>query len=246
MKYYKIIQDGTFIGVVCSNDFVKYQTRNHFYMRTDETDGEFVKYNGVLYRNSWMPPVPNEAPKPFEQASVIEITQEEYEEFADLIERHEEVTNFVEQDIVPYVFVDEDPIEGITVDFARTLKLAELSAACRAAIEDGFDIVLSDNVSHHFSLDTQDQLNLLSLAALSDTEEEIPYHADGELCKFYTAAEIKRIVAAANNHKMYHTTYYNALKNYVNSLDTADDIIAVMYGDELSEEYQTEVLKALS
>jgi len=75
--------------------------------------------------------------------------------------------------------------------------------------------------------------------------ESIPYHADGEICRFYTAEEITTILAQATAFKIYHTTYYNALKNYINSLDSIEDIAAITYGVELPEEYQSEVLKSL-
>lgn len=73
----------------------------------------------------------------------------------------------------------------------------------------------------------------------------IPYHADGQICRFYTAAEINQIVSAATQFKIYQTTYYNALKNYINSLDTIEEIAAITYGTSLPEEYKSEVLKAL-
>jgi len=111
-----------------------------------------------------------------------------------------------------------------------------MSRACNKTIENGFDIEIEGEV-HHFSLDTQDQLNLITLSALTDTEEIIPYHADGEICKFYTAAEMKQIIAAATRFKIYQTTYYNALKAYINSLETIEEIGAITYGIEIPEEF---------
>ena len=67
----------------------------------------------------------------------------------------------------------------------------------------------------------------------------------GEECDFYTAEEINEIIDTANAFKIYHTTYYNALKGYINSLEIIEDIAAVTYGMEIPEEYQTNVLKAL-
>ena len=75
--------------------------------------------------------------------------------------------------------------------------------------------------------------------------EAIPYHADGEVCRFYSNAEMQAIVARATAFKIYHTTYYNALKNYINSLETIEEIAAVTYGMPLPEEYQSDVLKSL-
>jgi hypothetical protein len=85
----------------------------------------------------------------------------------------------------------------------------------------------------------------MSLGVMAQTETLIPYHADGEECDFYTVEEINEIIDTANAFKIYHTTYYNALKGYINSLETIEDIAAVTYGMEIPEEYQTNVLKAL-
>jgi len=121
-----------------------------------------------------------------------------------------------------------------------------MSRTCNQVIEAGFDLQLSDGNIHHFSLTTQDQINLISLGSMAaNGMESIPYHADGEICRFYTAEEITTILAQATAFKIYHTTYYNALKNYINSLDSIEDIAAITYGVELPEEYQSEVLKSL-
>jgi 5,10-methylene-tetrahydrofolate dehydrogenase/methenyl tetrahydrofolate cyclohydrolase len=85
----------------------------------------------------------------------------------------------------------------------------------------------------------------MSLSTMAQTSDIIPYHADGEQCIYYTAAEINEIIAAMNNHKIYHTTYYNALKAYINSLETIEEISAITYGTPIPDEYKTEVLKVI-
>jgi len=129
-------------------------------------------------------------------------------------------------------------------DYLREAKIAEMSSACRQAIENGIDIIAQDKM-RHFSLTTQDQLNLMSLNVMAQTQDIIPYHADGEQCIYYTAEEIKQIVAAANSHKIWHTTYYNALKAYINSLETIEEISAITYGTPIPDEFKTEVLKVI-
>jgi hypothetical protein len=59
--------------------------RNHCYISCDELHGEYVECKGKLYRDAWMPPVPNESNKPFEQALILEITEEEYNTYIDAI-----------------------------------------------------------------------------------------------------------------------------------------------------------------
>ena len=120
-----------------------------------------------------------------------------------------------------------------------------MSYECNKTIENGFDVELQEEI-HHFSLTVQDQLNLITLSTMAAQGiEQIPYHADGELCKFYTPAEINAIVNQATIWKTYHTTYFNALKAYINSLQTIEEIGAITYGIELPEEFKTDVLRAL-
>jgi hypothetical protein len=85
----------------------------------------------------------------------------------------------------------------------------------------------------------------MSLSAIAQTEQLIPYHADGETCEFYTAAEINEIIAAATLLKNYNIAYYNSLKAYINSLETMENISTVTYGTQIPDEYKSDVLKVL-
>jgi len=121
-----------------------------------------------------------------------------------------------------------------------------MSYTCNKIIERGFDIELQGE-THHFSLTVQDQLNLITLSSMAAQGiQQIPYHADGELCKFYSPEEINAIVNTATMFKTYHTTYYNGLKAYINSLDNIEDISEITYGIDLPEEYQTDVWKEIN
>ena len=63
------------------------------------------------------------------------------------------------------------------------------------------------------------------------------YHADGESCKLYTVEQIIAIYSTASTNKMHHTTYFNQLKLYTESLESIDDVNDVTYGQELTGEY---------
>lgn len=246
MKYYKMIKVQEFLGVITSENFRKYNPVSGLILFSNENEGEYVRYENRFYRDYWMQPIEYDIFE-FENVSIIEITEEEYNELHVIMLEHNEIpVQYIITELPPLVSKIPDIEEGVTVEYIKDLKINNMSAQCRQIIENGFDIILSDNESHHFSLDTQDQLNLITLSALADIQELIPYHADGELCKFYTAEEIKQIVSGATQFKMYHTTYYNALKNYINSLNTTKEIAAVTYGMELPEAFQSDVLKAIS
>lgn len=135
----------------------------------------------------------------------------------------------------------EEPLNTVKAN-----KAAEMSAACRSAIIAGFDVILSDGKDHHFSLTVEDQLNLNALFGLLATgAEQVPYHADGETCMYFTAADMQTVVQEATAHKTYHESYFNSLKAYIASKRTAAAVNAIEYGTEIPEQYQSDVLKAL-
>ena len=240
MKYYKIIFDSNIIGVSTSDNCVRFQAKHAMLERVGDEQAEYIECAGKLYHAQWMQPIKT-ALYDYEIATVITIQEQEYNILVPAVETapipYEEVTEVV----VPVMV---NPLDEITLEYVRAAKINEMSQMCRRTIEEGFDLELRGE-NHHFSLDTQDQLNLITLSAMAQTQSLIPYHADGEECIFYTNEEINEIAQTANAFKIYQTTYYNALKNYINALDTLEDISAITYGIEIPEEYQSDVLKAL-
>ena len=180
-------------------------------------------------------------------AEITSISEEEYNILKEALEENEEI--IIEPDDgndepeIP-VIPDQPEDPDITLEFVRNSKLSEMSRACRETIESGIEIMIRGETKH-FSLTTQDQLNLMSLSVMAQTQSLIPYHADGEETDFYTSEEINQIVEAANALKIRHTTYYNALKTYINALETIEEISAITYGVEIPDEYKSDVLKVL-
>ena len=240
MKYYKLVKDNTIIGAITSNNFIRYSFVSEQFVNTDEEMGEYISYKGNIYRSTWMKPIVHSID--YISVLVLEISEEEYNTYDHAIEQNEVIIHYIEPEPQPeYV----NPIDTASIEFIRQSKISEMSLQCRKTIEAGVDVELRMETKH-FSMDTQDQLNLMSLGVMAQTQELIPYHADGETCIFYTADEINQIVAAATAHKVYHTTYYNALKNYINSLSTIEEIAAITYGTPIPDEYQSEVLKVIT
>ena len=121
-----------------------------------------------------------------------------------------------------------------------------MSKACNQTIEKGVDVTLSDDQSHHFSLTTQDQLNLISLQTMIISgQTSIPYHADNEPCRFFSSDKLKIVLTVAMNYITYHESYFNSLKTYINSFEDIESISKIEYGIEIPEEYQTDVLRQL-
>ena len=59
MKYYKIMNGSTFVGAINSNNFVAKNPKTGWLLTSNEILGQFVDYNGQLYRDYWMQPIPN-------------------------------------------------------------------------------------------------------------------------------------------------------------------------------------------
>lgn len=243
MTYFKIIKDNVAIGVITSNDFMRYISITDCFVRADEQTGEYVSYNGKFYRATWMQPII--ALTDYTEAQIIAISKEGYDIYKKLMDKQDAL----KEEVVVKEFIEEpeanqeiqiSPIDTASVEFARSLTLNNIYYECRKTIEAGFDWK-----DKHYSLTTQDQLNLTDLNMLADIQDEIPYHADGEEVKLYSAVEIKELAAEATKFKIYQTTYYNSLKNYVNSLQTIEEIADITYGMEIPEEYKTEALKLL-
>lgn len=240
MKYFKILVNDLLVGAISSDDFI-FRRRSGGFCNTTEEYAELAVYKNQYYRASWMLPIDYEFT--YTDASILSISEEEYNALKHAEESDQEIEdNTEEEEEEQPVWVD--PIEQETIEYLRESKIREMSYACRTTIEAGFDLELRDEI-HHFSLDTQDQLNLISLSAMAQTQSMIPYHADGESCIFYSAAEINEIVATATSFKIYHTTYYNALKSYINALDSIEAISAITYGIEIPDEYKSDVLRFL-
>ena len=119
---------------------------------------------------------------------------------------------------------DDRPLDEIRAD-----KLAELSASCNAAITAGMDVETTQG-TEHFSLQETDQINLTTaLSAVQSGAAGYPYHADGQLCRLFTAAEIQAIAAASVKHKLYHTTLCNHLLTWARRAETREELSGITY-----------------
>jgi len=128
-----------------------------------------------------------------------------------------------------------------------TQKLTEISEACRAAIYAGIDITLPDGNTYHFSLTQEDQINITNAAAaILNGAASFPYHADGQLCRTFTAEEINILAEAATQHVIYHTTYCNHLNYWIKRTETADELAAISYGAALPEDLSANMAAVLA
>ena len=246
MTYYKIIKDGEFIGVGTSYELRRYQKKHGMLIISDENAAQYIQIGDVLYRDNWFKVLTSDTIL-YETAEVSVIEENEYRQLFDAIERGEEMSILDEEDTSysqEYVVITDEA--DITVEYLKTQKIKEMNCICNQVISKGFDIELCDKRKHHFSLTIQDQLNLITLSAMvSSGKDFVPYHADGELCEYFSSSDINLIIKTSTEFKTYHTTYYNSLKIYIQSLNSRETISDVYYGMNIPEEYESDVLKTL-
>ena len=140
----------------------------------------------------------------------------------------------------PYVPTPEELLTS-----AQAAKRAEVSADCEAIIYKGVSVTLADGSTEHFSLTEHDQINLFGKQVqLATGAEQLEYHADGQPCCYYSAADMQAIIQAATWHVSYHTTYCNALNMWIAGCQTAEEVQDIFYGSDVPEEYRSEVLDA--
>lgn len=216
MKYYKVIKDKEFIGVGTTLNLRRFQNKHQIILICDESQVQYIRLGDVLYRANWMWPETTDSVK-YEIADVIRIEKDEYDLLLKAVETNEEIT-IEEEPIV--VEVEHVVVEEPTIDFVRASKISELKRDCNKAITNGVDIKLSDGETRHFSMSLEDQINLLTMAYLSDDS-------------VYTTEDMKIIIAEANAFKNCHITKFKQLKDRVNSLNTIEEIFAVNYHEEV-------------
>ena len=130
------------------------------------------------------------------------------------------------------------------VELLREAKIAEISKACNSVIVAGFDLTFGEGEEDvaHFNLSVEDQSNIANLFRVVELGgTEFPYQADGGVCRIYSAAEIAQIYITAQTVITTQTTYHNALKAYVQSLEKPEKIAAVEYGMELPKKFANEM-----
>lgn len=147
-----------------------------------------------------------------------------------------------EEELAAWEAEHPDPV---SLEDKREAKHAEISAASEAAIYAGMDVETTQG-TEHFSLTEKDQINLTTAKnAVDKGVAAYPYHADGEMCRIFTAAEINAIGQASIAHKIYHTTYCNHLFEWIRRADAAE-LAGITYGAQLPDDLAAHMQEILT
>lgn len=138
-------------------------------------------------------------------------------------------------------FIHQDDPDIKYIDDIRNTKITLISSACKQVIEAGIDFN-----GEHYSLTAEDQMNLTNLSMMAQTLPMVPYHADGQLCRMYSAEEITTLATNAIRWVTFHTTYHNFLKSYIKSITDLQTLIETHYGSMLPDAYTEQLSQILS
>lgn len=129
----------------------------------------------------------------------------------------------------------------------KVSKRAEMNNAASVVIMSGVDVLLSGGAKKHFSLTMEDQMNIKQgYDACKAGAEGVLYHADGESCKVYVAADMIAIGNAAIDHVTYHTTYCNKLYEWIASCTDYEVLTNIQYGSLLPTALRAEMEELLA
>jgi hypothetical protein len=125
----------------------------------------------------------------------------------------------------------EPPSNWDNLEEVRAVLKQEIGVACTSAIYAGVEVV-----GKRYSLTEHDQTELVAqFQAIKEGALAVPYHADGELCRIYSAAEFAPVANAAFAHVFYHRTYCNHLNAWVKRA-TMKQLNGISYGAELPKD----------
>ena len=215
---YKVICNNIVIDILKTIRYMRYLPKAKRAVLTDRTSANCIlaSDNKEKYHIQGTPYPDGCA---YKTVTLALITEEEYDKLSALLQTGQ------------MVCADEN-----TLKLIRAEKIKEMSEICHETIVGGVSVMFSDNALHHFALTIEDQINLLSLKSQIDGgATELIYHETNCLCRAYKARDISLLIETAERHKNYHTTYFNALKHYINSLYDIEQIKKVEYGIQLSE-----------
>ena len=256
MVFYKITHNQDIIDVN-TNESINYVRYDRYHQSlkicgsdSDDIIGIVSSDNSAIYHLVGYPEIPDTVLGEFIDVQMFEISEEDYTVFKKALEEEKEII-----DPDPYIPPEPEPTPEEqereeeyrrSLQFVKDKKIEYMSYLCHQTIENGILITLSDGLEHSFALTENDQTNLMERQAqLMAGATQVSYHADGELCTYYSAEDMMAIIQASIFHKDYQTTYFNSLKHYINSMTDKNEVSAVEYGIEIPEQYQSQPLKDL-
>lgn len=138
------------------------------------------------------------------------------------------------------------PSEEEQRESLRTETLTATSNACQQTIYAGTEVLFGSGVQEHFSLQPADQTNIDGIFnAVVLGAAAYPYHADGKSCRMYAAKDIVTLYVAKQSFITRQTTYYNALRQWIEREESIEVLRGIRYGVDLPEDLAAQMQKIL-
>lgn len=210
---YKIILDKKVIDVVRIPRFIRFLSSGHIAL-TDKSSAQGIVGSDDRTVYSF---------KPISKEDILvveieEITLEELNKLQGLLSSGQEPC------------VNEETFVTIKKEVIK-----RLSILCKNKITEGFSIILSDGKIYNFKLTTEDQLNLISIdGQLQAGAKTFVYHATDQPCQVFLRDDMTKIINMFKQHILYHTTYFNVAKQYINLAQDLKTVSNFVYGDDVS------------
>ena len=223
MSMYKIIQNNKVVDVVQQPHFLLFLSSGHIAFTNKASAQGIMGSDDKLYS---FKPVTREN---VTIAAIEEITLEEFNRLQGLLNSNQ-----------------EQSAEEAALTAAKYRVIKQLSSICKAKINSGFSVKLSDGKTYDFKLTTEDQLNLLFIEnQLHAGSTNFLYHATNQPCRFFSREDMTRIIAIFKHYVQYHTTYFNVAKQYVNSLTDLIKVNKFTYGTDVTEATDNKAIKQI-
>lgn len=227
MSFYKFMSNGNIVDIAENPRFVRF-TKSGKTVGSELTGAHGV-YGYQLKTLYSIAGRPKKSKVALQEVTLHKIQESEYSALVDKLEKSDTPWNL-----------------SPTLAAVRKHKIEVFSSICQQSITNGVKVSLSDGKEHKFRLTAEDQLNLLGIEnALNRGETSFIYHATDEACRIYSKEDMARVVKAFKAHTLYHTTYFNIAKQYINTLDNVRDIDLFIYGEDLSGFVTDSVLKSI-
>ncbi len=221
---YKIIRDDKVVDVVKFPQFIRFLKSGHITF-TDKTNAQGIVgsdeetvycFKAGFHKKATL-------------ARIEEITLEELNELQSLLSSGQEPC----------------ADEAVFADLKRTV-IRRLSTLCKNKITSGFSVRLSDGNTYNFKLTIEDQLNLMSIEnQLNSGAKTFIYHSTNGPCKEFSRKDMAKIIDYSKRYTLYHTTYFNVAKQYINSANSVSKVANFVYGDDVSEATNDKAIKKI-
>ena len=230
MRFYKVFKDDKFIGVGTSQHLRRYQKKHGIPLVCDENQVQYIQIGEVLYHDNWM--IPETIKGLYDSATVIEIDEDEYNTLYSPEVDVESVVMYEEPEVVAEPVISL--IDTMTIEQARNNVARNMETAMKNVLSNGVDVVLTYGESKNFSITP------MFISSLIDPDQCICVDPNNEVC-FYSLEDTKKIKESVENFVVYHHSYLDSIKRFINSLNTISELKSVEYGMKLRKKFQTPV-----